>query len=167
MKTNLKTVSPSEILTDLGFSMSCRFVPQSQVSNGITDEGLHWQCIISCNELTLETPYYQGVGHIPKYSHFDRTESAAKKVERTCESGFSNGKRIPSPSLADVMYSVTMDADAIDHQDFASWAADYGYDPDSRMEERIYQSCITTGLKLRLMVGDTGINRMREAFQDY
>jgi hypothetical protein len=47
------------------------------------------------------------------------------------------------------------------------WADTYGYDKDSRSGEKIYRACLEIGLKLRAMIGDQNITKLRDLFQDY
>ena len=48
------------------------------------------------------------------------------------------------PTVADVMHCVLLDASARHHGSFEDWAAEYGYDDDSRKAERIYERCLKT-----------------------
>lgn len=95
-------------------------------------------------------------------------------IKRAAESGkwntdapYDRGRTpLPAPSIADVLHSLLMDAEAIDAGSFEEWAGDLGYDTDSRKAEGIYRECLETGLKLRAMLGDEIINRLRDALQD-
>jgi hypothetical protein len=71
------------------------------------------------------------------------------------------------PKCDDVIYSLLMDVDAIDHPTFEQWADCVGYDKDSRKAESIYRACIETGLKLRAALGDKALADLREKFADY
>ncbi len=71
------------------------------------------------------------------------------------------------PDPVNVIWSCLMDADAIDHPSFESWAADYGYDTDSRTAEATYRTCLDMGLKMRAALGEEGLRQLRDAFQDY
>lgn len=41
------------------------------------------------------------------------------------------------------------------------------YKADSRKGEAIYRHCLEIGLNLRLMLGNDGLVKLQEAFQDY
>ncbi len=98
-----------------------------------------------------------------------------------CESGFpmeidpfghsSNNvfRRIPKgaaiqPDPLNVIYSLVTDSSVLDHGGFESWAAEYGYDADSRSAESIYRACLEIALKLRAAIGDSGLGMLRDIF---
>jgi len=56
-----------------------------------------------------------------------------------------------------------MDASALNHDTFESWASEYGYDTDSRDAERIYKLCLDIGLKLRNRLGDKLLGELTDA----
>lgn len=65
------------------------------------------------------------------------------------------------------MVAFISDCDAFYYGDFEQWAADFGYDTDSRKAEKIYQECLRGALKLRAAIGQEGMDALREACQDY
>lgn len=172
----------AQLLAD-GLEYRAEFVPQSQSRNAAEKApSLNWRVTIKCGALELSTDYMQGCAHIPHYSHaFARNAAYDAAVREACETGksriiahrnaydaaqstFAPGRKIPAPEFADVLYSLLMDASAIDSPDFESWAEDLGYDPDSRRAEKIYRDCIAIAVKLRAMLD---LDAAREAFQDY
>lgn len=99
-----------------------------------------------------------------------------------CESGFpmeiepwsrgSTFKRKPKapaivPDPVDVFYSLAMDSDVLNYGTFEEWASEFGYDPDSRSAESIYRACLETALKLRVAIGEAGMDTLKTAFEDY
>lgn len=53
--------------------------------------------------------------------------------------------------------------DWLDAQDsFEEWAGNFGYDTDSRKAERIYQHCLATGDKLKLILTREQITKLAE-----
>ncbi len=56
------------------------------------------------------------------------------------------------PDAADVVDSLLLDVSGLD-QPFESWAADLGYDTDSRKAERIYHECLKVLPMLRALLG--------------
>ncbi len=71
------------------------------------------------------------------------------------------------PKLTDVVHSLVMDASVLDSGGFEDWAADLGYDTDSRKAESIYRECLEIALKLRAGLGESVLSELREAAQDY
>lgn len=57
------------------------------------------------------------------------------------------------PTAQDVLYCLLTDSYASD-ETFESWASDYGYNPDSRKAERVYQACKRNTAGLRRLLGD-------------
>ena len=62
------------------------------------------------------------------------------------------------PSASDVLESLLSDAAGIenlrDGDSFEEWAAEYGYDPDSREAEKIYRAVESQTKKLERLLGD-------------
>lgn len=99
-----------------------------------------------------------------------------------CESGFpmeiepwsrgSTFKRKPKapaivPDPVDVLYSLTLDSDVLNYGTFEDWAAEFGYDTDSRSAESTYRACLEIALKLRTAIGEAGMDTLKTAFEDY
>lgn len=72
---------------------------------------------------------------------------------------------LPEPRA--VIWSLVMDSSVLDSGGFESWAADFGYDPDSRKAESIYRACLDHALMMRAAIGDSGMAELQNAFQDY
>ena len=171
----------------LGLGYTAVFVPQSQSRNKGKEPCLNWTVQITKGRQSLTADYMQGIGHLPNYSHaFSRLAVYDDAIRSACETGKSrivkhkNGydaaqadsfyapqRKIPAPSLVDVLYSLVMDSNALDYPTFDAWAGDMGYDTDSREAERIYKACVEIALKLRAMVGDGPLSELRELFQGY
>ncbi len=71
------------------------------------------------------------------------------------------------PDACDVIASLVMDSDVLDAGTFEEWAGDLGYDADSRKAEATYRACLEIALKLRNGIGEAGLQRLRDACQDY
>lgn len=56
--------------------------------------------------------------------------------------------RPKTPTVADVLYSLFMDASAAD-ENFHDWCSNYGYSDDSLKALNIYKECLETGRALR------------------
>jgi hypothetical protein len=135
----------------------------------------------------MTTDYGAGIGHAPGYKAEPRPGIAPgtwkyhryQVVRKECETGIEHriayhDTAVPAsprkpilPTIEDVLYCLASEADALDHPTFESWASDLGYDPDSRSAETTYRACLETARKLRAALGDDGLARLREAFQDF
>lgn len=173
---------PTDTIDRLGLSIAAQFVPFSQSRNAKPDPktddlSLNWRVTVGRNGAPfMEADYMQGIGHAPSYKQSARLTVAtaealafeAEKGRRAPRSGgLFAGALIPEPSAADVLYTLVSDAGALDHPTFEDWAAELGYDTDSRKAEATYRACLEIGLKLRAAVGDGGLEQLRTAFQDY
>lgn len=176
-----------------GLGIACEFVPLSQSRNagpcpfngGKPWRGLNWRVCLMRNATRISAPfdYSQGEGHCPAYkagaSRFKIKAYLNQAIGIECQGGriaapgWSDGpprataKDIAPPSLPDVLASLAMDAGAIDYPDFPSWAADLDMDSDSRSAESAYRACLETGLLLRSILGDAGLEELRDAASDY
>ena len=166
----MKTKLLKELIASLGLKYKSEFVPFSQSRNAKPnpkpgDYSLNWKITISKAGHTLSTDYMQSIGHIPGYkrSRYGITTETAAQIRKTCEVG----SQIPPPALVDVLYSLITDSDALMYDTFEDWAETYGYNPDSRKAENIYHTCLETGLKLRNILGNTTLEKLQEAYQDY
>ena len=72
-----------------------------------------------------------------------------------------------APDPVDVVYSLIMDSMVLDYGEFESWAADYGYDTDSRKAIAAYRECLDIALKLRSTIGGAGLERLRAVYAEY
>lgn len=186
--TEQVTTTPAEAIAALGLTVDAVFVPFSQSRNkDKAHRSLNWRFTLKRNGRDVLTgDYSAGEGHCPSYNvktprAWDRpekmwkpsivefeTETGFKARWFTYLSGFSRDHAAPIlPDPISVIWSCLMDADAIDHPSFESWAADYGYDSDSRTAKATYRTCLNTGLKMRAALGDDGLRQLRDAFQDY
>lgn len=88
---------------------------------------------------------------------------------RGSDNTFKRKHKAPAilPDPVDVLYSLAMDSSVLDAGGFENWAGEYGYDTDSRKAESIYRACLDIALKLRAALGDTGMETLRNAFEDY
>lgn len=58
------------------------------------------------------------------------------------------------PTASEVLGSLLLDASADDTDSFEEWAAEFGYDTDSRRAEKTYLACVETAKRLRHLLGD-------------
>lgn len=88
----------------------------------------------------------------------------------SCELHGSNGDRpiraligsdTGPPGIAEVLDAVAAEAAVAEEADgFEAWAAQLGYDPDSRRDERIYRTALRHARLLRNMLGEEGYERL-------
>jgi hypothetical protein len=177
------------LITSLGLTIESTFVPFSQSRHAKGEQvwkSLNWRVTLKRNAReVMTTEYSQGVGHCPSnrkkapagcrisqsmWEH-NATEYEIERGRIAAMTGYNGEilgtKSIPGPKAADVLSSLVLDSSVLDSATFEDWAADLGYDPDSRKAETIYRECLETALKLRAAIGDAGISALQEAFQDY
>ncbi len=184
-------------LADLGVTMTAEFVPFSQSRNAAEKHpSLNWNVTIhKGGRVVLTTDYGAGMAHCPAYSrkapnNYDRLKKywRDEACRAECEAGFAIGrvmgfwphhgdgagqrfrfdKKTPIlPDLADVMHCLVLDASVLDCGGFENWAADFGYDTDSRKAEATYRQCLDLAVKMRAAFGDAGMAEMSTLFQDY
>lgn len=165
-----------DILKSRGLSYEATFIPQSQ-SVDPSREALNWKITIG----RFVCDYSQGIGHIPavyisgrgklSVTNTRRTLDMDRAIKWVCETGkvptISNGKPLPKPDLLDVVYCITLDANIFDYATFEDCAHDYGYHPDSRAAEKIYNKCLSQSLLFSSVVGRETVETFRELLQDY
>jgi hypothetical protein len=73
-----------------------------------------------------------------------------------------------TPKLNDVAHSILSDGAAFfDGQRFEDWAADFGYDPDSRKAEAVFKACDDTGRQLARAFSRDTLDGLREWASNY
>lgn len=184
----MTTKTPKNAIASLGLTIEAKFLPWSQAKRWERDDGkyirkraIYWLVTVKHNgHAVLTTQYAQGIGHLPDHLQVPWNGSVslllASAIEQATETGkarrsldttFPITRPLKPPSAEDVLYCLLSDSEAIDRPTFEEWASDLGYDPDSRKAETAYRACLATGLALRSAIGDVGLSRLREAFQDY
>lgn len=172
-----------------GLTVKAIFVPFSQSRNAAEKSpSLNWRVSLYKGErLILSGDYSAGCAHCPAYKLSVKQAGSQNSVMRDsliraeCETGrphfpAADGRPVPRvlayrepimPDPCDVFHSFLSDGEAIDAGSFESWAADYGYDEDSRKAFAAYNACIQTGLALRSALGEAALSELREAFAEY
>jgi hypothetical protein len=176
-----------KVLEDKQIAVESTFVPWSRSRNydeskPISGRSLNWKVrLVYKGKTIIETDYSAGIAHCPSYKAsvaFRMSTDMKNRIHDEIEKGFaqrgpegqqgwSDKKRPIVPETCDVVHSLLMDADAIDHGGFEEWASNFGYDTDSRKAEATYRACLEIGLKLRNGLGDELVSELREVFQDY
>lgn len=182
---NKQQAEIKEYLNTLGITFNYAFVPFSQSRNrNEKDLSLNWLVLMSKNgKAVFSTDYSMGMGHCQAYKQAKKGRYMSwddkNNIKQECETGkyipasvlyntaYRPTKQTPLPDDVDVMYSLVMDAEAIDYPTYEDWAGCFGYDEDSRSGEKIYKACLEIGLRLRSAIGDAGLSKLRELYQDY
>ena len=165
----------------LGVTMTAEFVPLSKSRNaGGKYPTLNWKVTLHKDGRPfLTTDFSAGAAHAPSYP-YSKSMDGAEALRYECEHGKAvlrpgqrpdvlgiRGRMPILPDFADVLHSLSMDASVLDHPTYETWAADYGFDPDSRKGEATYRECLSLALKMRGALGDDGLRRLAEATADY
>jgi hypothetical protein len=161
-------------------------IPFSQSRNKGGWESLNWRVTLKVKgREVITTDYSAGIGHAPSYKatkapapysgNLRMWKEAAGAFE--IENGFAAiaewggiraDKKSPlMPEACNVLYSLASEAGVLNYSGFEDWAAEMGYDADSRKAEKIYRECIETALKLRAALGDDGLSALHTACEDY
>lgn len=72
------------------------------------------------------------------------------------------------PSLTDVVSSLLLDSSAFfNAESFKEWAANFGYDSDSRQAEKIYNACNETGRQLSRGIPADDLAKIHEIMEGF
>ncbi len=168
------------ILQELGITLAAVFVPFSQSRNREEKNlSLNWRVTLKYGTRDVLTEdYSQGIGYAPAYSLSVKDAGGRDSImrhgmlKREAETGthyrhHGRGAPLPPPAVADVLYSLLMDASAIDAGGFEHWCDELGYSSDSIRARAMYDACIETAVKLRGAFGESKLAELRELFEDF
>lgn len=167
---------------DLGLAVDCAFVPFSASRNRAEPRpSLNWRCAVTRNGKPIvgleAVDYSQGSGHCPASKagakRWPCKADLASAIALECETGrrakpdfggrpYRSPDPIKAPSVVDVVSALCRDSDALEYARFEDWAADLGFDPDSRKGEACYRECLASALALRAAVGDSNLQALRD-----
>jgi hypothetical protein len=127
-----------------------------------------WHVEINYNNNTYKTEYKTGLGHrkvangVVKFYQGGRLKYAyCGSVAHTETSAADKKYTIPvAPQLADVMYSVVMDAQSAE-ETFEGWCDNFGYDVDSRKALDTYLKCQDARNKFIKVFGEDFLNEIK------
>lgn len=167
-----------------GISIKAEFVPFSKSRHAANDPGnrpynrsLNWKVtLVKDGRDIITTDYSAGCGHCPSYKQNARwtlvyTQLIVFETEnglaaKAAPWGIAKGKPI-LPETLSVVHSLMLDSDVLNYGTFEQWAADFGYDEDSRKAESIYRECLEIALKVRNGIGETAMRELQEVARDY
>jgi hypothetical protein len=161
---------------------SYRFVPHSQSSNASGDTlTLNWVVALTNGKTTYETEFHKGTGHLrypwnSPYAVMNAQQKTGTQaaLKDAAETGRAPDIRLdgrgvvvggdlpfPDPSLDEVLWCLVQDAGARHFESFDAWAAEHGYDSDSRKAEAVYRACMECAKALlKLFAGETELQRI-------
>ena len=174
-------------LAALAITVKCEFVPQSLSRNaGEKALSLNWRVAVLKDGRPIRgienVDYMQGIGHAPshnsppkftdgrpdkwrqgEYAKIEAEQGKRAAISTLTGNGYAIASQpLPPPSASDVLFSLCLDASALDYAAFEDWAIDYGYDADSRKADGIYKQCLAYGLALRAAIGDADLSALRD-----
>ncbi len=156
-----------DVLNALGITLEAKYLPHDTTA-GETPT-LRWMVSVRRNGREFHSiEYSAGCAHSPEYKANGGRVTAAVVAE--CETGIRYGSRVgaavPPPDVADVVHCLLTDASGTDER-FEDWAAELGFDPDSRKAERMYEACRETAAALRRTFTAGELADLETAFRDY
>lgn len=170
-----------DLLARNGVTMTAVFVPQSMSRNSAEkDRTLNWRLTLinSATKQTMTVDYSQGIGNVPGWVN-PRTLHLEELMGKPWESGKyavkPNSKlasymvkraTLPAPSASDLLYSIVADSTE-EFSCFEMWAAEFGYDTDSRKAEQTYEACKQQTRDAQRVLGRTVIEEAAVILRDY
>ncbi len=164
-----------DYLSQIAVTFTARYVGQTE-KPPFGKDGKPWQC--DQWQVTFQssmfvgvrnkgglftTDYFTGLGHraIPKIQKF----MAARELEDYHSSQHARitakYSKPVAPHAADVLYSLCMDAQAI-NQSFSDWCDELGSDSDSISALNTYQACERIGRDMQAFFGRDAMGKLRE-----
>lgn len=155
------------------------FVPWKQSRNKTEkDPSLNWRVTLKRDGRVIiqDSEYSAGCAHCPSYVQaWKPTFEQRQAIERECSEGRGlNRAKLDTfrkpilPDRLDVIASFVSDAQcALNAGDFETFAADLGYDADSRKAEAIYRACADTALKLTSALGSELLGKLGNEYADW
>ena len=104
---------------------------------------------------------------ISRFKYADAWEVAVHKGDTQVTVDFYTGKKVLGVTRADVIYALLSDGNVADCEDFADWANQYGYNPDSITDKLLYSLCIDNANKLNTLFTPEEIATLNDLFTDY
>ena len=175
-----------ELVKRLDLKMTTQFVPFSISRNADSNQkSLNWKVTLSSIRNKMTFDYSKGVGHLPYPNELHLTKHQKSVVNQAVDSAVETGvarkiargamaftllhskEEFPTPTLQEVLYSLTQDADVTNYLVYEHWADEFGYDPDSRKSEKIYEECRLQASKLSDVLGGMDkVQNLREILQE-
>ncbi|WP_459190585.1 hypothetical protein [Ralstonia pseudosolanacearum] len=175
-----------EIARRLDLKIETHFIPFSISRNADTKhKSLNWKVTLSSIRNKMTFDYSKGVGHLPYPSALQLSKHQRAVVNQAIDTAVETGvarkiargamaftimpgkEEFPTPTLQEVLYALTEDTLVMHYMTYEEWAADFGYDPDSRKGEKVYEECRTQASKLSdVLGGPDKIENLRGILQE-
>ncbi|MCA8487253.1 hypothetical protein LGM85_25260 [Burkholderia multivorans] len=175
-----------EIARRLDLKIETQFVPFSISRNAdAKHKSLNWKITLSSIRNKMTFDYCKGVGHLPYPSELQLSKHQRAVVDQAIDAAVETGvarkiargamaftimpgkEEFPAPTLQEVLHALTEDTLVMHYLTYEEWAADFGYDPDSRKGEKVYEECRLQVSKLSDVLGDPDkIENLRGILQD-
>lgn len=170
----------SALTKELGLTLELKPIPQPDADKvGYKDMCFKYEAaVLKDGKPVITTPFSTGIG----WTTSSKGDGWPFTFPKTCLLGDELLRRLmkgekkliqdgiwfwaKQPTLDDVLSSLLLEGAALD-QHFEDWAADCGYDPDSRKAYGVWEECCTIGRKLNSALGREAVEKLREAYQDY
>lgn len=135
-----------KLISDYGITTTSTYIPMDKGE----EPRLKWKVTLCVHkDRVLEVEYTAGMAHAPSYP----AQCAVDECRTGFRTGITHNPKPIMPDERDVVRSVLLDCDALDHGCFEDWAREYGYDTDSRAAEAIYRLCLQRAIMLRATLG--------------
>ncbi|WP_156444518.1 hypothetical protein [Burkholderia sp. MSMB1826] len=175
-----------QIANGLELKIETQFVPFSISRNADSKQkSLNWKVTLSSIRNKMTFDYSKGVGHLPYPSELQLSKHQRAAVDQAIDAAVETGvarkiargamaftimpgkEEFPTPTLQEVLHALTEDTLVMHYLTYEEWAADFGYDPDSRKGEKIYEECRLQVSKLSdVLGGPDKIENLRGILQD-
>lgn len=181
MKTSEKIVAWA---CENGLTLQSVFVPFS-ISRNRDNKISSINYIITLKSASgiISTDYSLGCGHV-KYvamksvnwncQRVNAKMAIAGAVGESCETGkwaqdyrLFHDKNFPAPTIDEVLYSLQIDSDVINYDNFEQWANGMGYDSDSIKDFEIYKACEKIAREFSKLLTKKQREELAELLQDY
>jgi hypothetical protein len=108
------------------------------------------------NNVKIAVEYADENKNAPDWKNANHYKVTLRSNGKQLTTYFSQGYGITGePKPEDVLSSLSLDSSGVENsRSFEDWAAEYGYDTDSRKAERIYKVCEKQANKLKTFLGD-------------
>jgi hypothetical protein len=153
-----------ELIKNIGLEIKTTFIPFSVSRNSNEKhKSLNWLVTLSVGNKKMTFDYSKGIGHLPYPDIHNPITNASlnvyqkriinETIDLAVETGIAkkikivdknilvlpSHEKFPTPTLQEVLHSLCLGSDVRHYLTFEQWAYDFGYDPDSRKAEKIYE----------------------------
>ena len=135
------------------------YVGETRRDDWVCDE---WRVALTGKAGYWSTSYYTGEG---LRREVKGARAMGVKTTKTVGNKWVAAEPV-KPKIADVIYSLMMDASAADYN-FSDWCAEYGYSDDSIKALNTYKDCLSIGVALRKYLSPDVVRDARELLKDY